>query len=189
MDILEELFKLDFVAIVLGIFIIMSAIISIVTIVGKFSEVIGKPVKWVKSRQTDHELILKNTEAIKELSERHNRDTDCSIEHDKKIEEKLYNFIEEIKNEIHSYEASRDKQIEALMCGNKELLGDTIDQRYSKYISLGGIPENEVAEFDDIYIAYKGLNGNHTRDTKYQYVKNHLPVIPVETKLVIKGDN
>lgn len=189
MDMIKKIFELDFVAIILGIFIIMSAVISIATIIGKFSEIIGRPVKWVRTRQMDHELIIKNTEAIKELSDRHNKDKESSIEHDKKIEQELSNFIKEIKNEIHSYEASRDKQIEALMCGNKELLGDTIDQRYSKYISLGGIPENEVAEFDDIYVAYKGLNGNHTRDTKYQYVKNHLPVIPVETKLVIKDDN
>ena len=188
MDAIKELLKLDFVTIILSIFIIMSAIIAIVSIIGKFSEIIGKPVKWVKKRQEDHKLIIKNTEAIKELSERHNNDTKSSIDHDKKIELELSNFISEIKYQIKSCEESRDKQIAALMCGSKELLGDTIDQRYSRYVGLGGIPENEVAEFDDIYAAYKGLNGNHTRDTKYNYVKNHLPVIPVETKLVMKDE-
>lgn len=189
MDMIKEIFELDFVAIILGIFIIMSAVISITTIIGKFSEIIGKPVKWVRTRQMDHELIIKNTEAIKELSDRHNKDKESSIEHDKKIEHELINFILEIKEQIKSCEESREKQIGSLMCGTKELLGDKIDQRYSRYVSLGGIPENEVDEFDDIYVAYKGLNGNHTRDTKYQYVKDHLPVIPVETKLVVKNDN
>jgi hypothetical protein len=188
MDALKELLNINVVTVILGIFILMSAFNTAMSIIEKFSEKIGKPVKWIKKRQADHELIIKNTEAIKELSERHNQDTQQSIEHDQKIEKELSGLIDEIKNEIHSYEVSRDKQIAALMCGSKELLGDTIDQRYSRYISLGGIPENEVAEFDDIYVAYKGLNGNHTRDTKYSYVKNHLPVIPVETKLVVKDE-
>lgn len=93
------------------------------------------------------------------------------------------NLIDSIKT-IADAQESRDKQIEALMCGSKELLGDTIDQRYNKYVSLDGIPENEVDEFEDIYAAYKRLNGNHGRDRKYHYVKEHLQVIPVKTELL-----
>ena len=81
-------------------------------------------------------------------------------------------------------QSERDEQIAALMEGSKELLGDTIDQRYNKYISLKGIPQNEVDEFDDIYNAYRGLKGNHGRQTKYEYVKEHLPVLPVKTEIV-----
>lgn len=86
---------------------------------------------------------------------------------------------------ISQMQNDRDEQIKALMRGSKELLGAEIDKRYREYISLKGIPESEVDEFEDIFAAYKELNGNHGRDTKYYYVKNHLPVIPVETKLMI----
>lgn len=72
------------------------------------------------------------------------------------------------------------------MCGSKELLGNTIDERYARYIELGGIPQNEIDEFDSIFEAYQNLNGNHGRETKYEYVKNHLSVIPVKTELVMK---
>lgn len=74
----------------------------------------------------------------------------------------------------------RKKQIKALMCGSMELLGDKIDQRFSKYVAMKGIPENEVSEFDGLFFAYKLLNGNHGREQKYKYVKEHLPVLPVE---------
>ena len=57
--------------------------------------------------------------------------------------------------EIAKGQDEREKQIIALMEGSKELLGDTIDQRYDKYISLKGIPQNEVDEFDAIYNAYR----------------------------------
>lgn len=79
-----------------------------------------------------------------------------------------------------------EESIKALMRGNKELLGAEIDKRYREYISLNGIPEPEVDEFDDIFSAYKHLNGNHRRDKKYSYIKDHLRVIPVETKLVTR---
>ena len=80
----------------------------------------------------------------------------------------------------------RDEQIAALMLGSMELLGDKIDQRFSRYVALDGIPENEVEEFDGIFAAYKALNGNHKREEKYKYVKNHMKVIPIEAK--IKND-
>ena len=55
-----------------------------------------------------------------------------------------------------------------------ELLGDKIDQRFSKYIAMKGIPENEVDEFDGLWNAYHNkLNGNHGRTQKYKYVQKY----------------
>lgn len=89
MDEFQLLLELDIVALIFGIFIIMSSVIAIVSIIGKFSEVIGKPVKWVRNKQKDHELIVENENAIQELSKRHEEDTKESIKHDKAIEDKL----------------------------------------------------------------------------------------------------
>lgn len=76
------------------------------------------------------------------------------------------------------------------MCGTMELLGDKIDQRFSKYIAMKGIPENEVAEFDGLWNAYHNeLNGNHGRTQKYKYVKEHLPVLPIEINPIYEEDN
>ncbi len=120
--------------------------------------------------------ITQTQNEIKQFYENRIHDREQSI----KIQKELTDAI----RTITEGEKSRDKQIEALMCGNKELLGAEIDKRYRQYIALDGIPESQVDEFDDIYIAYKKNNGNHNRDTKYDYVKNHLKVIPVQTKLI-----
>ena len=53
-----ELLKNNVVPIILGIFIIMSGVITMYTIIGKFSEIVGKPVKWVKDKQKDHDICL-----------------------------------------------------------------------------------------------------------------------------------
>ena len=197
---IASFFELDIVSVVMGVFIILSAFVSSVTIIEKFCEKIGKPVRWFKGRNKDHELLME------------------TIKNDKELREALNSFIQEVKeslsetklsinqfteNRIHDRAQSldiqkeltdsikiladgqkeRDAQITALMCGSKELLGDRIDEKYSRYIALGGIPENEVDEFEDLHSAYKQLNGNHTRDSKYRYVREQLPVIPVTTTL------
>lgn len=89
MDEIETLLKLDWIAIILSMFILMSGVIAIVTIIGKFSEIIGKPVKWVKNKQEDHELLIKTVQDLKTLHDKHEEDTRESIRHDKMIENKL----------------------------------------------------------------------------------------------------
>jgi len=159
------------------------------------------------------ELQQQHMKDMKEFREKQDENVKQSIKHDERIRNELTLFISEMRdaiesltnqmnqyseNRIHDREQSReiqrqlnersddrDKKIEALMLGNMELLGDKIDQRFSRYVALDGIPENEVEEFDGIFAAYKALNGNHKREEKYKYVKNHMKVIPVEAKIKI----
>lgn len=90
MEAINELLKLDFTAIILGVFIVMSGVIAMHSIIGKFSELIGKPVKWVKQQQVDHDLLEKNKKDIKELSDRHDADT-------KKYEESHQKLIDNVE--------------------------------------------------------------------------------------------
>lgn len=167
----------------------------------------------IQTSQNLTALQKQHTKDIKEFKDSQTENVNQSIRHDEIIKEELKSFIDEIRssivsltnqmnqyseNRIHDREQSfeiqrqlnkrsddRDKKIEALMLGNMELLGDKIDQRFSRYVALDGIPENEVEEFDGIFAAYKALNGNHKREEKYKYVKNHMKVIPVEAKIKI----
>ena len=167
----------------------------------------------IQTSQNLTALQEQHTKDIKEFKDSQTENVNQSIRHDEIIKEELKVFIDEIRssivsltnqmnqyseNRVHDREQSfeiqrqlnkrsddRDKKIEALMLGNMELLGDKIDQRFSRYVALDGIPENEVEEFDGIFAAYKALNGNHKREEKYKYVKNHMKVIPVEAKIKI----
>ena len=216
MNDIRALTEIDFSSVFLGVFTALAGFKSCTMLLEWFQDKVGLETKWTRQKREDHNLILANTQAIKDLTEVQKKDKQISNEHDEKIREDLSAFMMEVRtdikefaeNRIHDREQSRkiqkelsdsikaiiesqksrDEQVEALMCGNKELLGNTIDELYSRYIELDGIPESEVDEFDDIFHAYKGLNGNHRRDSKYEYVKKHLKVIPVETKLVIKHE-
>ena len=204
---------LGFVGILVVLVLILSKIDFLKKFFGiKTKADIGRELLEQTSRGLS-ELQKQHTNDMKEFRDKQNENVRQSIEHDERIRNDLTVFISEMRdaiesltnqmnqyseNRIHDREQSReiqqqlnersddrDKKIEALMLGNMELLGDKIDQRFSKYVSLGGIPENEVEEFDGIFVAYKALNGNHKREEKYKYVKNHMKVIPVESKLKI----
>ena len=167
----------------------------------------------VQTSQNLDSLQNQHVKDMEEFRNRQAENVAQSIKHDERIRDDLQAFMTEVRdaikqlnnqmkqyneNRVHdraqSFEIQkqlnersddRDKKIEALMLGSMELLGDKIDQRFSRYVSLDGIPENEVEEFDGIFAAYKALNGNHKREEKYKYVKNHMKVIPIESKLKI----
>lgn len=94
----------------------------------------------------------------------------------------------EIQKELKDSDAARDIQIEALITANKEMLAEKINEKYKYYISIKGIPEDEYDEFVSMHKAYNGVGGNHHGDAKFQYCIDHLPIIPVETKLIYKNE-
>ena len=90
MNEIQALFKLDYVALIMGVFILMAGVIAAYTIIGKFSTIIGKPVKWVKRGQLDHALLEQNQKDIKALSDKHDEDT-------KKYKESHQELIDDVK--------------------------------------------------------------------------------------------
>ena len=165
----------------------------------------------IKTSQNLATLQDQHIKDMDEFKKRQEENVSQSIAHDERIRNELQSFTAEVRDAINQLNAQmeqynenrihdraqsfeiqrqlnersddRDKKIESLMIGSMELLGDKIDQRFSRYVALDGIPENEVEEFDGIFAAYKGLGGNHKRAEKYKYVKDHMKVIPVESKL------
>ena len=128
-------------------------------------------------------------EALVEQKQQMNTYTENRVK-DREKSREIRQELNESIDKLAEGAVERKEQIKALMCGTMELLGDKIDQRFSKYIAMKGIPENEVAEFDGLWNAYHNeLNGNHGRTQKYKYVKEHLPVLPIEINPIYEEDN
>lgn len=170
---------------------------------------INLETKGMRQRREDHELLIKVSENLVKLQERHESD-------EKEFRENLNNYMSEsrkdrkalhdemtkysnnrvsdrqqslqIQKELKDSISSRDVQIESLVVANKEMLAEKINEKYKYYISIKGIPEDEYDEFVSLHKAYNGVGGNHHGDAKFQYCIKNLPIIPVETKLVYKED-
>lgn len=117
---------------------------------------------------------------IKQFTENRISDRKQSLEIQKELTDSIKSIV--------AYNSSKDKQIDNLMAAQREVLADKINEKYKCYISIKGIPEDEVDEFTNLHAAYKGVGGNHSGDAKYEYCMNHLEVIPVETKLLMDSD-
>lgn len=192
----SRLSEIDFQTFFINLFVIIFAIVAMVTVLAKFFDMIGKPIKWLKGRNNDHEMLAQTISNVEALQ--------ATVEKGMKIVLESQNEIKKFyENRIHDREQSleiqrsllesigaiadansvRDDQINNLMVANKELLADRINQKYKYYISIQGIPEDEYDEFIAMHKAYNGVGGNHHGDSKFEYCINHLKVLPTETIL------
>ena len=89
---LQQLSQYNFLSILILIFLLMSAIVTAVMLIGKFSEIIKRPVSWVRKKNEDHELLIKTAQGLNELRVKQDEDTKQSIRHDKMIKEDLENL-------------------------------------------------------------------------------------------------
>lgn len=177
MDTIIELTTLNFSSIFISVFVILIGLKAIVSLLEWFIEKLGLETKWMRNKKKEHELLLRTSENLAKLQEKHSLDVEQS-------KREFSDFIKSITNA----NKIKDKQIDSLMVANRELLAEKINDKYKYYISVKGIPEDEVEEFTNLHTAYKGCGGNHSGDAKYEYCINHLPVIPVETKLVYEKE-
>ena len=159
MEAIQELLHINFSYVFISVFIILTGIKSIASIFEWVIDKFGLETRRERKRREEHELLIQTSQSLAALQ----------------------------KQQLE-YNSNKDKQIDNLMVAQREVLADRINEKYKYYISIKGIPEDEVDEFTNLHTAYKGVGGNHSGDAKYEYCINHLPVIPVETKLIMKDD-
>ena len=193
MDAIRPIMEIDYVKLITQLCLIIIGLNYFIPICKNlFCKVLGIETKFQRERREQKKLLQETIDKVTELSNKFN---EASNNTDHLFEEKLVRFYtpyreqsmdiqKDLKDSIElltKADVDRSSQIESLMVGTKELLGDTIDQKYEKYIRLGGMPSDEVDEFNSVYDAYRGLKGNHNREKKYEYVMNNLPIMPVTT--------
>nr|DAF07112.1 MAG TPA: hypothetical protein [Caudoviricetes sp.] len=193
MDAIRPIMEIDYVKLITQLCLIIIGLNYFIPICKNlFCKVLGIETKFQREKREQKILLQETIDKVTELSDRFN---DASNNTDHLFEEKLVKFYtpyreqsmdiqKDLKDSIElltKADITRSEQIESVMVGIKELLGDTIDQKYEKYIRLGGIPSDDVDEFNSVFSAYEKVNGNHNRKKKYDYVMDNLPIIPVTT--------
>lgn len=211
MNDVTQVMNMDFGQLFLHVLTIIAAILFVVTLLEKFFILIGRPIKWIKKNDTDHQLISDAISTIKSMQETHAADKKEVNDKNDKLEKVLTDFMTEVRNDIKTFTDNRihdraqsfeiqkqltdsiqavvdknqvrDGQITALIDANKEMLAEKINEKYKYYVEIDGIPADEYDEFVSLHKAYNGVGGNHHGDAKYEYCINHLKVIPVERNL------
>ena len=83
-ELLVELFKLDFSSIIIGIFLILSVFIAACELICKLFKILGKPIKCVNAKDSDHTLLIQTSENLNELQKKHEK-IELELQHLTKI--------------------------------------------------------------------------------------------------------
>ena len=143
-------------------------------------EKLGLETKKQTERREDKKLLSETAKLAKTTAEGLTKLEDRHTKDEKEFRERLDGYIEDGQEDR--------KKINSLIIAQKEMLAEKINEKYKYYLSIRGIPEDEYDEFVSLHTAYKGVGGNHHGDAKFKYCIDHLPIIPVETKLVINNE-
>ena len=74
MDELIQTLNMDFAQLFINIIIILVAIVFVVNIIEKASIIIGKPFKWIKKNDDDHQILMDAIATMKSMQETHASD-------------------------------------------------------------------------------------------------------------------
>ncbi len=149
MEAIRELTAIDLTGFILQFFMVLTGIKMAVSLLEWGFEKLGLETKGMRRQREEHDLIIHTSQNLAALQEQYLKETRRS-----------------------------DARIAQLMTAQREILADRINEKYKYYLSLNGIPEDEVEEFTNLHAAYKGVGGNHSGDAKYEYCMNHLAHIP-----------
>lgn len=165
MESIKELFELDIISLIIGIFIILSSIISMVTIVSKFLEYIGKPLKWIQDKDKDHQLLITTATALAELQDKQKEDVINSIKHDEAIREDLESVIKLLEENV-----KRDNR------RTVATLRSTLYRLHSDFMSQGCITREGLKTFTECGTVYEEAGGDDIYHHKLRPEILNLPI-------------
>ena len=162
MELIEKITEINFANWIITAFLLLAIFIAGYEIIGKASEIIGKPVKYVRERNKIKELTLQNTEQIKELAQKHEDSVNQSIRHDEIIRRDLAKLtkmfvdkqIDDIRYEILDFASS----LSAGRQYSKEQFDHiiSIDEKYKKILKENDLENGQVtASMEVITEIYK----------------------------------
>ncbi len=215
MDIVEQLTQINWWYVFFAICLLLVVVKFVWSLLDWFLfKKFGIETKKMRQRRQESELLKSTAELAKttaenldKLQKRHTKDEEefrnnlnnymAESRKDRKaLHDEMVKFTDnrindrkqslEIQKELKDSISVRDEQINALVTANKEMLAEKINEKYKYYISINGIPEDEYDEFVSLHKAYNGVGGNHHGDAKFEYCMEHLPIIPVDKRLVVK---
>ena len=150
MELIEKITEINFANWVITAFLLLSIFIAGYEIIGKASEIIGKPVKYVRERNKIKELTLQNTEQIKELTQKHEDSVNQSPRHDEIIRKDLSKrtkmFVDEQIDDIRYEILDFASSLSAGRQYSKEQFDHiiSIDEKYKKILKENDLENGQV---------------------------------------------
>ena len=176
MESIQNLTKIDFPSWVIVGFMILSGFTAMYEIIGKFSDIIGKPVGWIKKRKEDHELLKNTIQTLSSLKEKQENDVKQSIRHDKTIKDNL----KIVSEKVDAIAETLSKMQKADNVTEMKKLKEKLVAYYNKYKNSDGWTSMDKEVFWDLFEDYEKRGGDGFIHSKVEPVMCELKVIDKE---------
>ena len=150
MEEILELTKIDFPSLFISVFVILIGIKAIISLLEWVISKLGLETKWMRKKREDHELLVKTSQNLNALQERHIKDMEESDKHDAEMRNDIKKLtdmfidkeINDMRWEINNF---ANKVSEGRPC-NKDSFKHCIHtyEKYEKIIAEEGLTNGEV---------------------------------------------
>lgn len=186
MEQITNIFNVDFKTVFLGIVAILLFFVALIGSIEKFSQIINKPVKWIKSKNDDHkkleevvrlskentENIDKLTKNLEELKNKRYLDVKEFKNCDKQLEKDLIEKEEELQRQMKQFTENRKRDREQSLQIQKELT-DAIGCIYKTLAEIKkDMSDKDIADLRWIILKFATdlSNGKIASRESYDYI-------------------
>lgn len=145
-----QLTELDFSYMFLSVFIILTGMKAIISLFEWMVRKIGLETKWMRKKREDHELLIRTSQSLSSLQEKHERDVERSDRRDEEISSDIKKLtrmfvdkeIDDMRWEINNFATNVS---EGKPC-NKDSFTHCIHifEKYEKILEENGLENGEA---------------------------------------------
>lgn len=137
--------------------------------------------EMVEKINTGYDIGQQNLNEIHTMQNNYVGYREQSLEIQKKLTDML-DILTEKTNAATEKSEALNQVVLSIRDALVEIMNDRITQKCNYYYRIGGIPENEVEDFQRMFDAYRGINGNHGLEARFEKTKAELPLISERKK-------
>lgn len=166
MESINLLFKQDITSLIPGIFIIMSAVIAITSIIGKFSEIIGKPVRWIRKKNQDHDLLIQTIQNLATLQQKQEHDANECNNYNRILQNNISDLNQKVDSLSTSIFEMRKIQDKDKLAEYKDKIGDSYryynERKYSDETPVPYWNHMEKESLEGLISQYEAHGGKNS---------------------------
>lgn len=163
---INDMINVDYLSVILSIFIILSGFTTGCDLLAKVYFYIKKPASWVKKNNEDHELLTDTINKVNELAESHAESVSQSMIHDERIKNSVASLAEKVDALTNIIDGMLKKQDSDKLAEYKDKIGQSyryyVDRKYSAENPVPYWNHMEKEALEDLIKAYENHGGKNS---------------------------
>ncbi len=156
MDSIQALFHIDFSYVFLSVFLILTGIKTILSLLEWMTEKLGFETKWMRRKKEERRLLKQTADNLLSLQHQQKIDRKISTEYDEMIEKDLSQLSHTVNGIVLTLEEMQRKSNETEL----KRLKDSLVQYYNQYKTIGEWSKLEKDAFWDLFDDYESRGGD-----------------------------